>query len=361
MSGTVPLAPQVDPRAGVSGERLASPVSGGPGFSRIYGAGLMALAGAGAIALILWNDSGPVPAETQTQDEKLRVRSYRMFEAPPPVVAPSPTPAAFTMAPPPPPFLPQPPAPVATRATPSDDGMAKARKAPVLAYGSSGNASGASVEQAQAAAGQPPVVKLTATPLAAVTASVLQDQPFLLTMGEQFPCLLLTAMDSTMPGQVTCRTQEDVLGKTGIVLLDRGTRIVGEYQGGLQQGQSRLFVMWRRAETPQGVVITLDSPATDALGRAGMAGVVDTQFWERLKGTLLLSIVQGALQAGVAAASREGTTNLNLGQTDNVVADAFRGSVNIKPVLRKNAGEVVAVQTARDLSFRSVYSVGTVR
>ena len=87
-------------------------------------------------------------------------------------------------------------------------------------------------------------------------------------------------MDSSAPGIVTCVTQQDVLGSTGsVVLMERGTRIVGEYSSHMVQGQSRMFVLWNRAETPRHVVITLGSPAADAIGQAGFDGEIDTHFW----------------------------------------------------------------------------------
>lgn len=199
--------------------------------------------------------------------------------------------------------------------------------------------------------------RLTPTRLTGVSANVLRNQPFLLTMGALVPCVLQTAIDSTLPGFVTCVIPQDIQGKTGITLMDRGTRVVGEFRGGVQQGIERLFVIWTRAETPQGVVINLDSPATDPLGRSGMDGQVDRHFWQRFGGALLLTTVDGAIQAGVAAASRDGTTTINTGQAQGVVAEALRGSINIAPTVRKNQGELVSIFVARDLDFSTVYRI----
>ena len=57
-----------------------------------------------------------------------------------------------------------------------------------------------------------------------------------------------------------------------------------------------MFVLWSRAKTPTGVVVTLASPATDSLGRAGFDGEIDTHFFERFGGALLLSIVADGSQ-----------------------------------------------------------------
>jgi type IV secretion system protein VirB10 len=205
--------------------------------------------------------------------------------------------------------------------------------------------------------GEDLAARLKPTPLTGVSANVLRNQPYLLTMGTLIPCVLQTAMDSTLPGFVSCVIPQDVQGKTGLTLLDRSTRVVGEFRGGVRQGIERLFVVWTRAETPQGVVIHLDSPATDPLGRSGMDGEVDRRFWQRFGGALLLTLVDGIVQAGVAQASKEGTTTINTGQAQSVIAESLRGTINIPPTIRKNQGELVSLFVARDLDFSTVYRV----
>jgi len=196
---------------------------------------------------------------------------------------------------------------------------------------------------------------LETPPVVAVSASVLQRQSFLLTMGTMIPCILQTAIDSTLPGLVTCVIPQDIQGKTGLTLLDRGTKVVGEFRGDVRQGIERLFVAWTRAETPQGVIINLDSPATDPLGRSGMEGAIDRHFWQRFGGALLLTTVDGVFQAGTAAMSKEGTTIVNSGTTESVISESLRGSINIPPTIRKNQGELVSILVARDMDFSTVY------
>jgi len=365
-------APAPPHAAHVAGERHVSSVAGsGGGFTKKQGAVLVVAATGAALAFILLRPQGTPADPDKATDDRLRVQAVSRYEPPPP--PPAVTPVSFPALTPQftPPMVPaqQTPYPSFGQQAPADP-LAKARRAPLLSYGangggpavaSQGGGQGGEDGPVRPGATQPNelAARLQATPVRAVGATVLPHQPYLLTKGNTVPCVLQTAMDSTLPGFVTCKLPADVIGKTGITLLDRGTLVVGETHGGMQQGQNRLFVLWTRAETPNGVIINLDSPAADPLGRTGFDGEVDSHFWSRLGGALLLSIVQGGLQAGVASVSPQGGTNINTGAVDGVAAESLRNSVNIRPTLTKNQGELVSIFVARDLDFSSVYSVST--
>src|SRR3546814_5461885 len=65
------------------------------------------------------------------------------------------------------------------------------------------------------------------------TARMIGDRNYLVTAGAILPCTLQTAMDSTVPGYATCIIPRDVYSDNGrVVLLEKGTRVFGEYQGG---------------------------------------------------------------------------------------------------------------------------------
>jgi type IV secretion system protein VirB10 len=189
------------------------------------------------------------------------------------------------------------------------------------------------------------------------SATRLGDRNTLILAGTDLPCLLETAMDSATPGYVTCLVPKDVYSDNGaVVLFEKGTRVLGEYGTGLRQGQRRMFVLWTRAVTPNGVAITLASPAADALGRAGIDGALDTQFWTRFGGALMFSIVNDASSVASERASGgefNNTTNL----PSQAGAIALQNSINIPPVLRKAQGAELSIMVAQDLSFSGVYGL----
>lgn len=184
-------------------------------------------------------------------------------------------------------------------------------------------------------------------------ARMLPNRNYLLTAGTQIPCILQTAMDTSTPGFVSCLISQDVYSDNGnVVLMERGTRVLGEYRGGLKRGQNRMFVVWNRAVTPKGVSVNLASPAADTLGRAGMSGQVETFFWERFGGALLLSVVDDAV---AVAANRYDDARNTARQPSDAASVALENSVNIAPVLRKNQGSEVSIFAANDFDFSGVY------
>lgn len=194
---------------------------------------------------------------------------------------------------------------------------------------------------------------------ATVQARRLPTTRFLLPKGAFIDCTLETAIDSTLPGMTTCVTAADIFGADGtVVLLERGSKLVGETRGQVQQGQARVFVVWTEARTPTGVIVPLDSPGTDELGRAGLPGEVERHFWERFGAAMLISVVNGAVQAGVQAANHSGGAVVYAPTTSqDVMTEVLRSTVNIAPTVVKHNGERIQVLVARDLDFRSVYEL----
>ena len=233
-----------------------------------------------------------------------------------------------------------------------------ARRAPVLAYSRAGGSPAAdrpspAPERTAAPPAQTPLDQLRqATPVARARAGRLPDRNLLITAGTTAPCVLQTAMDSTTPGYVACVLPRDVWSDNGaVVLMERGTRVLGEYRGGLQQGRRRLFVLWTRAVTPTGVAVALASPAADALGRSGFDGDVDSHFWDRFGGALLLSIVDDGVHAALGQDGPGATTRL----PSDAAGVALQGAIDIPATLRKGQGAEVSIFVAQDLDFAGVY------
>lgn len=84
--------------------------------------------------------------------------------------------------------------------------------------------------------------------------------------GTLIPGILETAIVSDLPGQIRAIVSEDVYSFDGRrVLIPTGTRLIGEYQSEITQGQNRIFVIWTRMLRDDGVSVRLNSIGADSL------------------------------------------------------------------------------------------------
>lgn len=209
--------------------------------------------------------------------------------------------------------------------------------------------------------------RLQATRTDTAKARRLRDPDLTITMGTIIPCTPQQPLNTQLEGFLSCVVPVEVRGTTGrVVLLDRGTRIVGQIKNGMRHGQNRAFVLWTRAETPDGVIVQLSSPGTDALGQNGLDVDVETNFWSRFGGSILLSFIDAGLQAAAVGASGlvnkgGGGNNVSFYQLQsggrNAASTALDSSINIPPYGTRPQGEPSAIFVARDLDFTSVYNL----
>jgi type IV secretion system protein VirB10 len=199
---------------------------------------------------------------------------------------------------------------------------------------------------------------LQPTVTSAVSAQVLPTERLLLPKGAFIDCTLETAIDSSLPGLTTCITATDTFGADGkVVLLERGTKLVGETRGEVQQGSARLFVLWTEARTSTGVVVPLASPGTDELGRSGLQGSVNRHFFERFGAAILISVIDGAIQSSVQSKSGGGAVIYNPSASQDIMTGVLKSTINIPPTVTKHNGDRIQILVARDLDFRSVYEL----
>ena len=202
--------------------------------------------------------------------------------------------------------------------------------------------------------------QLQTTDVPAVAARLINAEqlPYIIAEGKLISAVLETAIQSDLPGKVRAVVADDVYSYNGErKLLEKGSRLVGEYQSGIRQGQVRVFVVWSRVITPHGVDVALASPGTGPLGRAGIGGWVDRHFLERFGASLLLSVIGAYTAREAASSSRQDA------QIQREVRDSFNrlgeialaDSINIAPTINVNQGAYIRVFVARDLNFREAW------
>jgi type IV secretion system protein VirB10 len=164
--------------------------------------------------------------------------------------------------------------------------------------------------------------------------------------GTMIPAILETAINTDVPGYVRAVVSQDVRSFDGTrVLVPRSSRLIGQYQSGLQGGQKRAYVIWTRLIRPDGVSVALASPAAGFDGSTGVAGKADSHFFQRFGSAMLLSVVGGLSAVGT------GRANLVLGGGESAATAAVTQGNHIAPTVRVHQGEPIRVFTARDLDF----------
>ncbi|ANY19523.1 Type IV secretion system protein virB10 [Tsuneonella dongtanensis] len=177
-------------------------------------------------------------------------------------------------------------------------------------------------------------------------ASAMVNPQTTVTQGTLIPAVLETAINTDVPGYVRAVVSQDVRSFDGTrILVPRSSRLIGQYQSGLQGGQKRAYVIWTRLIRPDGASVNLASPAVGFDGTTGLEGKVNSHFFKRFGSSMLLSVIGGLATGGASVVLGGGTS---------AASTALQQDGQIAPTVRVRAGEPIRVFTARDLDFSAV-------
>jgi len=189
--------------------------------------------------------------------------------------------------------------------------------------------------------------------------------PYTILAGTVIPGLLLTGVNSDLPGEVVGQTSRDVYDSRTqrALLVPRGSRLIGTYDN-RSVGTGRLVVAWTRLILPDGRSVALPRLAgTDAEGQAGLHDQIDHHYG-RVYGAALLT---SALTAGVqlsqpqqsglyASPSSRQVAAGALGQTmGDVSLERARRGLDVPPTVIIRPGQPFNVFFAGDLTFDAPY------
>jgi type IV secretory pathway VirB10-like protein len=237
-------------------------------------------------------------------------------------------------------------APAAGTVTPATTTVAQAGRAP---------ASGAAAGDDKLSADERFSARVSGSNVDVAHASRIHDLSHTAPQGTVIPAVLETAINSDLPGFVRAVVSRDVRGFDGtIVLIPRGSKLIGQYRSGVALSQTRAFVVWSRILTPDGVSIDIGSPGTDQLGRGGLEGETDTHFFQRFGSAILLSVMGAGLDA---LTERNNNTAIIIGsqqQASQVAGIALQKQIDIPVTIKVPQGTPLQVFVTRDLDFAGV-------
>ena len=183
---------------------------------------------------------------------------------------------------------------------------------------------------------------------------------FELTAGSVIPAVMLSGINSDLPGTIVAQTRQTVYAtnEPDAVVIPQGSRLVGRYSADVAYGQSRVLAAWDELILPNGSRIALRSmSAADGQGQSGMEDQVNNHFWKTWSSALLVSFLgvaaqqsqpqnQGAFNtpSGSAQASAAAMNSLS-----DVSSKILQKSLNISPTLQIRPGMTFNVMVNRSI------------
>ncbi len=185
--------------------------------------------------------------------------------------------------------------------------------------------------------------------------------PYQLLAGTIVPGLLLTGVNSDLPGQLLGQVSQNVFDTvTGAhLLIPQGTKILGTYDSRIVYGQERVLIVWTRLIFPNGNSLSLEGmPGVDLSGYAGLSDQVDNHYLRLLSGVMFSSLLGAAAQ--MAEGPTYDTSDPSFGQlavqgvarnTNQVGQEITRRNLNIQPTLIVRPGYRFNLYVHKDITL----------
>ncbi len=192
--------------------------------------------------------------------------------------------------------------------------------------------------------------------------------PYEVKAGTIIPAVLLTGVNSDLPGQLIAQVRESVFDtETGQhLLIPQGARLIGLYDHRAVYGQERVLITWKRVIFPNATSLSLKDgmPGTDAAGAAGFQDQVNHHLLRVFGGALLLSVISAGVQLsqipdfgrGFGGPTAGNVLGAAVGQElGQVSSELIRRGMSIAPTIEIRPGYAFNVMVTQDLVFPGPY------
>lgn len=193
------------------------------------------------------------------------------------------------------------------------------------------------------------------------------ETPYVLRGGYVIPGILISGINSDLPGQIMAQVSQDVYDTaTGRhLLIPQGSRLVGSYSSQVAYGQSRVLTAWDRIIFPDGKALDIRGmQGADSAGYSGYKDKVNTHFWKVFSSAFLMSgIVAGVNlsqdSGGDGASDRQRASDAMseaLGQQlGQAMTQMIMKNLNIAPTIEVRPGYRFNVMVSKDMVFSKPY------
>jgi type IV secretion system protein VirB10 len=193
--------------------------------------------------------------------------------------------------------------------------------------------------------------------------------------GTIIPGLLLTGLNSDLPGTIMGQVSENVYDTaTGLfMLIPQGTRILGVYDSRITQGQKRVGVVWNRLIYPDGSSLNIaGSPGTDLAGYSGIKGTVDNHYGQLLSAAFFTSIFASAADIATGGRNNDNNNNNDSKSVRDILVETLGTEIaeigakmadralDIQPTIKINPGQRFNVIVQQDVVFLQPWNPGNI-
>ena len=197
--------------------------------------------------------------------------------------------------------------------------------------------------------------------------SVISPQSlFELKSGTLLPCVLISGLNSDLPGNMIAQISENVWDTaTGkYLLIPRGSRVIGTYDNQISYGQSRVLVMWNRLIFPDGSSLVLDNlKGADQSGYSGFKGAVNRHWGSIISSALLVSLLGAGVELAAPTDNDRRDTNdprsILAENAASAVAEAIsqiiQREANRQPTIKIKPGYRFTIFVQQDIIFPRVW------
>lgn len=196
----------------------------------------------------------------------------------------------------------------------------------------------------------------------------LSTSAFELKASTVIPAVLLTGLNSDLPGEIIGQVSENVFDSaTGRhLLIPQGSRFYGRYDSRVAFGQERALVAWDRLLFPDGSSITLQGMGgADKSGYSGFNDQVNNHIWRLIGYGALSSAFASVFQ--ITQRNQQQTTINGVQSPQQVAAGEVarqfsqmgiqmtQKNLNIQPTIEIRPGYQFVVMVNRDMVFQEAY------
>ncbi|WP_303960924.1 TrbI/VirB10 family protein [Succinatimonas hippei] len=191
--------------------------------------------------------------------------------------------------------------------------------------------------------------------------------PFVIKQGSVIPAVLLTGINSDLPGQVSAQVTNDVLDSPfgNSILIPKGSKLIGQYGSGPGFGQTRIMMGFNRLIFPDGKSLNLEAmPGTGSDGYSGFKADVNNHWLKLISYSVFLGGITTAVTLSTDAAyDSEGkiTPQAALSQSmgeilGRTMSQVIERNLSLSPTLTVKPGFRFNVAVTKDIEFSGEYT-----